>query len=266
MNAVKYIHKNPLAAVVQMKCIEGDLQANTAHLITMLEKMVNMHPQLSLIVFPEMILYGYAEFDRISTRYTQKDILNSLSNIAVCCQNYQCEVVIGAPYIKKNHIENALYFIDKGGFITYIYSKQHLINKERAYFTAGKELRLFPTVLGKTGFLICWDSAFPELARQYYQAGAEALIICAAWEKPYGNQWQTVCRARSLDNSLPVLASNQTGHQLTYDFAGHSMICDRIGNPIHEMEAEEGYILSPVNKLLDRTCLLKFGSPVSDYP
>lgn len=261
---MKYIKKDPFVAVMQIKCIEGDLQANTSHLIQMLEKLLKDHPQVSLVVFPEMVLYGYSEFDRINSLYTQKDILNSLLKIAESCKNNQCEAIIGAPYIRNERIENALYSIDSGGVITYIYSKQHLIDKDQGIFSPGKELRIFPTILGKTGFLICWDSAYPDLARKYYQAGAEALIICAAWEKPYGNQWQTVCRARSLDNSLPVLASNQTGHQMINDYVGHSMICDCIGNPIQEMGEKEGYIIISVTRLMDRSCLQNFGSPVSD--
>ncbi len=219
-------------AAVQTDCVEGNIKENTQIIIDFLHQMEN--DDVSLAVFPEMCLYGYENLEEIPRKYTQKDILSSLENIALVCAEVHTEAVVGAPFIADNYVENAQYFITNKGNIFHIYSKIHLINFEKNKFVSGNRLKTCQSTLGRLGFLICWDTAFPEAARAYGKANAQLIAVSSAWEKPYLNQWHSLVCSRSVENCMPVVAANRVGKNSLSHFVGHSVITDCSGNVLVE--------------------------------
>ena len=53
-------------AAVQMDCVTGAVEENTIHIIQILKRMKRENEAVTLIVFPEMILYGYEKLEKIS--------------------------------------------------------------------------------------------------------------------------------------------------------------------------------------------------------
>lgn len=253
------------AAAVQMDCISGNIKENAEHMIRMIEKMKREEPGIVFAVFPEMALYGYEKLEEIAIRFRQWEITECLKEIAITCEQLQLDAVVGAPYIGGLGVENALYFLNTKGKVQRVYSKIHLIGAERAVFVPGDSYGICNTSFGKIGFLICWDSAFPETARVYAKAGVKLLVISAAWENPYGRQWELAVCGRSYDNDLPVIASNRIGKSGGLEFAGKSMITDCLGNIIaKEAESKDIYIIADLQQMFSKEKRQGFGSQIEE--
>lgn len=252
-------------AAVQMNCAAGDMEANTKQIIRLFGQLMEKEPEVVLAVFPEMALYGYARLERLKERCTQKDVEENLSEIAKVCRQYRAAAVIGAPFYGADGIENAQYYLSHEGSIRHVYSKVHLIEAERQFFCPGTTYGICRTPLGRLGFLICWDSAFPEAARLYAKAEADLLVVSAAWEAPYERQWELAVCGRSLDNSIPVIASNRVGADAAASFFGNSMITDCMGNILSQKTGkEEGYVTAGWEKISDQTARIEFGSQINE--
>ncbi|TIC82694.1 carbon-nitrogen hydrolase family protein [Nocardioides sp. GY 10127] len=88
----------------------------------------------------------------------------------------------------------------------------------------------------RLGLMTCYDLRFPELARSLVDAGAQALVVPAAWvagERKV-DHWRTLVRARAIENTVYVLACGQPAPR----YSGHSMVVDPLGDVL--VEADEG--------------------------
>jgi deaminated glutathione amidase len=117
------------------------------------------------------------------------------------------------------------------------YRKIHLYDsfgyRESEALTGGA---LTPTVLDiggvPTGLMTCYDLRFPELARALVDAGAELIVVPAAWvagERKV-DHWRTLLRARAIENTVYVAATGQPAPR----YCGHSMVVDPLGDVVVE--------------------------------
>ena len=99
--------------------------------------------------------------------------------------------------------------------------------------------------------MICWDTAFPEVARTYALRGAQLLVVCTNWEITESESWpmdtaadwDLVTRARAFDNLLHLVSANRVGVDRGLGFFGHSNIIDPVGKAIESLdEPVEGVI------------------------
>lgn len=121
------------------------------------------------------------------------------------------------------------------------YRKIHLYdsfgNRESDQISAGP---IEPTVVDIAGFRVgmmtCYDLRFPELARLLVDAGAEVLVLPAAWVagRRKVDHWRTLVTARAIENTVYVVAAAQPGPR----YAGHSMVVSPYGDVL--VEAGEG--------------------------
>jgi len=88
----------------------------------------------------------------------------------------------------------------------------------------------------RLGLMICYDLRFPELYRGLVRAGADVLVVPAAWVAGPRkvDHWTTLARARAIENTAYVVAVGQPGPRYT----GHSMVVDPLGEVV--AEAGEG--------------------------
>lgn len=93
------------------------------------------------------------------------------------------------------------------------------------------------TPIGNLGAAICYDWLFPEAMRQLAANGAEVLIRISAYMDPWGatppmDWWTVINRARAIENTAYVVASNQAAsaaHYPPFSWPGGSMIVDQDG-------------------------------------
>ncbi|MGH7825904.1 MAG: carbon-nitrogen hydrolase family protein [Candidatus Binatia bacterium] len=142
-----------------------------------------------------------------------------------------------------NRVYDSAVWIDNKGDIASVYRKLHLYDalgyKESDKFVAGNELAPpLKTDLGQIGIMICYDLRFPELARILTLRGADVLFAPSGWVQGELKieHWQTMIRARALENGSYMLAPDQAGNI----YIGHSMVVDPFGRIIAEMGERNG--------------------------
>jgi predicted amidohydrolase len=80
----------------------------------------------------------------------------------------------------------------------------------------GNEYPVFDTDFGKVGMMICWDVSYPEIARELAARRAD-MILMPIWG---GNE--TLCKARAVENQIPLVISSYDLRSAIYDQAGEA--------------------------------------------
>lgn len=121
------------------------------------------------------------------------------------------------------------------------YDKIHLfdvrLGNGEQYFesngiVAGRLPVVVDTPFGRLGLSVCYDVRFPELYRRLLDEGAEIVAIPSAFTAYTGRaHWETLIRARAIENLVYVVAAAQSGrHPNGRETHGHSMIVSPWGD------------------------------------
>lgn len=110
-------------------------------------------------------------------------------------------------------------------------------------------LILFQLNLGKVGLGICYDVRFPEFAISMAKAGATILTYPSSFTVKTGlAHWETLLRARAIENQCYVIAAAQTGiHNAKRSSYGHAMIIDPWGHVIAQCGDKSGFAIGEID-------------------
>jgi len=158
-----------------------------------------------------------------------------------------CGIHVVANIYERSSLPNRVYdaslWIDSTGGIAAVYRKLHLYDalgfKESDKFIAGDNLtQPVKTDIGQFGLMICYDLRFPELSRLLTLLGANVLVAPSGWVQGEMkiDHWQTMIKARALENGCYVIAPDQVGNI----YIGHSMVVDPFGRILVAMGEREG--------------------------
>jgi deaminated glutathione amidase len=102
---------------------------------------------------------------------------------------------------------------------------------------------------GRLGLAVCYDLRFPELFRQMLDDGMEILAIPSAFTAITGKaHWETLVRARAIENLAYVVAAAQGGFHLNgRETHGHSMIVDPWGTVLAQVPRGTGCVCCPLD-------------------
>ncbi|MFH0911763.1 MAG: carbon-nitrogen hydrolase family protein [Planctomycetota bacterium] len=104
------------------------------------------------------------------------------------------------------YYNSAVLFDRKGEFVGKYRKVQLALGEAQGGISPGRDYPVFQTDFGKVGMLICWDNSFQESARILALRGAEMILLSIAGDGVPGH-WETVCRARAMENSLYLVGS-----------------------------------------------------------
>jgi predicted amidohydrolase len=140
---------------------------------------------------------------------------------------------------------NTLVVVGPDGSMLTTYRKIHLYDsfgyKESDRLLPGEVEPVVIDVAGRSvGLMTCYDLRFPELARALVDAGAETLVVPAAWVAGEHKleHWLTLLRARAIENTVHVVAAAQGGDRYT----GHSLVADPWGSIVVEADSDSQII------------------------
>lgn len=136
----------------------------------------------------------------------------------------------------KDRFGNTLTVFAPDGGLLADYSKIHLFRlmDEHQYLTAGDQPVTVDFPFGRAGLAICYDLRFPELFRSYALAGAGMAFLPSEWPQPRLAHWQTLVRARAIENQIFMFACNRIGADAHNQFFGHSLVVDPWGEVLAE--------------------------------
>lgn len=201
----------------------------------------------SLVVFPEFLMAYSPESQSAQELSEIAEEIHGPFVSALRQAARSNNLALVATIYEKSKVPNRVYdtacLIDAQGQLALIYRKLHLYDalgfKESAKLVPGDDLTPpIRTAVGIVGMMICYDLRFPEMARILASMGAEILLSPSAWVQGEMKleHWQTMIRARAIENGCYAVAPNQVGNI----YIGHSMVVDPFGKIILDMEQKEG--------------------------
>ncbi len=159
----------------------------------------------------------------------------------------------------ERRVANASLLIDAAGKRVARYDKIHLFDvtipgrdeqyRESTHVAPGREAVIADTPVGKLGLSVCYDMRFPELYRELVSRGAQWLAIPAAFTVPTGRaHWETLLRARAIENLCYVVAPAQAGtHTSGRETYGDSLIVDYWGQVLSRLAKGTGVITADID-------------------
>jgi predicted amidohydrolase len=156
-------------------------------------------------------------------------------------------------------VANSSLLIDAAGKRVARYDKIHMFDvtipgrneqyRESTHVAPGRKAVVADTPVGRLGLSVCYDMRFPELYRELVSQGAEWLAMPAAFTVPTGRaHWETLLRARAIENLCYVVAPAQTGsHTSGRETYGDSLIVDYWGQVLSRLAKGSGVITAEID-------------------
>jgi nitrilase len=137
--------------------------------------------------------------------------------------------------------------------------------RESAHVAPGRTPVVVDTPVGKLGLSVCYDMRFPELFRKLSAAGAQILSVPSAFTGPTGRaHWETLLRARAIENLCHVIAPAQSGfHPNGRETYGDSMIIDHWGAVLQRLPRGQGCVVAEID--LNRQGSARTSFPALDH-
>lgn len=180
----------------------------------------------------------------------------SLRGYCALAQEVNAFLLIGSLVIKLSdtHAANRSFLIAPSGQITARYDKIHLFDvhinaseswHESDYFRPGDKAVISNIGPATLGLSICYDVRFAALYRALAKAGANVLCVPAAFTRVTGKaHWETLLRARAIENGAYVLAPAQGGeHDSGRRTYGHSMVIGPWGEIVAQLDHDQPGVL-----------------------
>jgi predicted amidohydrolase len=128
---------------------------------------------------------------------------------------------------------NTSVLLGPDGELLTTYRKVHLFGfgeGEPALMTPGEG----PVVHGTLGLATCYDLRFPEMFRALLDAGAEVVLMPAAWPATRVQHWRLLAQARAVENQVYMVAGNTAGTHAGVRMGGQSLVVDPWGEVVAE--------------------------------
>jgi deaminated glutathione amidase len=204
---------------------------------------------------------GLRDADKLNVAETdgQGPIQEFLRDIA---RELKLWILGGTTVIKGDsatRVANASLLFDAQGKRVARYDKIHLFDVtipgrdesylESTHITPGRDVVIADTPVGKLGMSVCYDMRFPELYRELVSRGAEWLAMPAAFTVPTGRaHWETLLRARAIENLCYVVAPAQAGtHTSGRETYGDTLIVDYWGQVLARLAKGSGVVTADID-------------------
>lgn len=222
-------------AISQLNPQVGDVDENLVRVNSILEEAERAYADV--LVLPELTNSGYVFENKEEAMNSSEIIPNGLMCQEFCEWSKKDKLIIAGICEKtEKGLYNSAVAFSNGNYLT-TYRKIHLFLNERDWFLPGKNE---PPVISfrnyRFGIMICFDWAFPEIARILTLKGAQVLLHPANLVLPY---CQDAMITRSIENRVFTATANRVGEERNIKFAGASQITDPKGNRLVRMSSEE---------------------------
>lgn len=203
----------------------------------MFEEKINSIPDdVDLVVFPEMFTTGFTmNPDHIDSSEGKRTV-EWMQGLA---QQRSMALTGSIIFQEDGNYFNRLFFVEPNGEMN-VYDKKHTFTLagENKVYKAGKSKLIVDYKGFKICPLICYDLRFPVWARNVEEY--HALIYVANWPKPRIDAWDTLLKARAIENMAYCIGVNRIGlDDLKHEYSGHSAVYDVLGKQMAYSGKEE---------------------------
>lgn len=211
-------------ALVQHNIVWAEPEINCNNISRLIENM----PHVDLVVLPEMFSTGFATKPE---GIAENEPSYSLEWMKKSAAKMDCAIAGSVALKTEGGYINRFYFVKPDGDVI-TYDKRHLFTYggEHLTFKPGKQrviidwrgVRILP--------IICYDLRFPVWSR--YRGDYDMIICVASWSIPRRYHWDTLIRARAIENQCYMVAVNRIGTDPNCEYDGGTVFIDPYGYPV----------------------------------
>jgi len=220
---------------VKVSIIQHDIVwGNPAENRLRLQQQIEAQPGADLYVLTEMWSTGFA-INPEGVAERDEASLQWMKDMAV----QQQAAIAGSLAIEQDgSFHNRLYFVKPDGEVEY-YDKRHLFSYggEDKYYSPGTERVVVEWKGVRFLLTVCYDLRFPVWMR--WSDDYDAILCVANWPTVRIDSWQTLLRARAIENQCYVVGVNRVGKDPNCDYCGCSAIINPYGQTIAECEKDK---------------------------
>ena len=235
--------KNLNISLIQSNLFWEDLNKNLSHF----EGIISKISDTDIILLPEMFNTSFCPKSTHLAETMEGETISWMKKIS---KNKNC-AISGTLMIKENgKVYNRLLWISKEGDIS-TYDKSHLFSlvKENKSITKGEKRLIIEIADWKICPLICYDLRFPVFSRN--NVDYDILIYLANWPIKRIDAWDTLLKARAIENQAYTIGVNRVGEDGNkVPFNGHSKVFDAFGKELLSATENKEEVLQ-INLSLD---------------
>ena len=239
--------------------IQADLSwENPAENRAFFEEQINsLSENTDLVVLPEMFTTG---FTMNPEKVAEKMDGETIAWMQKMASEKQAAITGSLVIQDDNKYFNRLVFVHPSGNIE-TYDKRHsftLAGEDKVYNSGDKIL-----IVNYKGWricpLICYDLRFPVWARN--TENYDLLIFMANWPVTRIKAWETLLKARAIENMSYTIGVNRTGKDANnYEYSGNSLVIDYLGEELSSLPKNEvGMVKAALLKSNQNTIREKLG-------
>ncbi len=252
--------KPTAAHIVKIAGIQMASGPSVSANLSEVERLIKIAAQqgAKLVVLPEYFaIMGMKDSDKVAVREQEGEgpIQKFMAKIA---KKHGIWLVGGSIPLVSNYatkVRNSCLVYDDKGKQVARYDKIHLFGldlgnekyHEERTIESGSDVVTVDSPFGKIGLAICYDLRFPELFRA--MKDVDIIVIPSAFTETTGKaHWETLVRARAIENLAYVVASAQGGYHLSgRETHGNSMIVDPWGVVLDRLPRGSGVVIASMN-------------------
>jgi len=236
-------------AAVCMTSVPGDVEGNLDRTELFVSKAAARGAEI--VCFPELSIHGYTLRKQEDRSGDQQETVRRIEDLA---RSHKILILAGL-IMAGEYRRPCICQVAAGpeGLIG-LYRKTHLSPPEKEVFLPGEELKTYSHKGIAFGIQLCYEAHFPEISAVLALQGAEILFLPHA--SPRGTpeeklrSWLRHLPSRAFDNSVFVVACNQTGHSAGGPtFPGAALVLDPSGRLIaSRAEGGEGMLIADLRE------------------
>lgn len=234
----------------QQNIVWADPAANRARL----EQLFATAPEADLFVLPEMFTTGFATAPAGIAETSDE----SIRWMQAMAEKYDCAVAGSLALEKDGKFYNHFAFVSAAGELA-SYDKHHLFtySGEHKTFSAGENRCVVEWRGLRFMLIVCYDLRFPLWCRN--QKDYDAILCVASWPQVRRYPWDTLLRARAIENQAYVVAVNRVGDDPALHYNGGSVLLDPWGAELAvASDDKEEWICGEINAETLRAAAEKF--------
>ena len=203
------------------------------------EKIASITEKVDVIVLPEMFSTGFTMNPLEVAETMNGETVKWMQETAFKLNSAICgSVVIN----EENKFYNRFIFVFPSGEIQ-CYNKRHLFTLagEEKVYSKGEEKVIIKYNGWKICPQVCYDLRFPVFTRNV--ENYDVLLYVANWPKPRVSAWDTLLKARAIENLSYTVGVNRVGvDNNNLDYVGHSAVYNCLGETISTTTEENEFI------------------------
>lgn len=251
---------------LQIAAIQFDIKWESKHEnLRIIEKYLSKISETDIVLLPEMFTTGF-------TMQAQKFSENMEGETIKWMELWSKKLgsAIGGSIIvsEGSEIYNRFVFVTPEKEI-FFYDKRYTFTlaHENMYYTKGSNLGIFEYKGWKICSRICYDLRFPVWSRNKYNY--DLLIYVANWPKKRIKAWDTLLRARAIENMSYCLGVNRVGNDGNKkSYPGHTTFFNYLGDKVASSIEDKNNIISfnfKKDEMMSTRKELKFLDDIIDF-